>query len=136
MYMSARMTPTASLTQMDLQKNTGGRQQTDEGGRSESIGTLTGTGPVRPGLIMARTHQEMRVDPNGKDTTNTINRAELVGVLSWLEEIMKEELATGSTFKLLTDSQVTLQSLQKAIKQPATTRHEPVLMDIVRPSRS
>ena len=85
-------------------KKTGGGQQTDEGGRSESIGTLTGTG-----LIMAHTHQELRIDPNGKDTTNTINRAELVGVVSWLEEIMREELATASTFKLLTDSQVTLQ---------------------------
>ncbi len=84
---------------------------------------------------MAHTHQELRIDPNGKDTTNTINRAELVGVVSWLEEIMREELATGSTFKLLTDSQVTLQSIQKAIKQPATTwlnTHEPVLMDIVK----
>ena len=111
-------------------KKTGGGQQTDEGGRSESIGTLTGTG-----LIMAHAHQELRIDPNGKDTTNTNNRAELVGVISWLEEIMREELATGGTFKLLTDSQVTLQSIQKAIKQPATTclyTHEPVLMDIVR----
>ena len=68
--------------------------------------TLTGTG-----LIMAHTRQELRIDPNGKDTTNPINRAELVGVVSWLEEIMREELATGSTFKLLTDSRVTLQSI-------------------------
>ena len=84
---------------------------------------------------MAHTRQELRIDPNGKDTTNTINRAGLVGEVSWLEEIMREELATGSTFKLLTDSQVTLQSIQKAIKQPATTwlnTHEPVLMDIVK----
>ena len=40
----------------------------------------------------------------------------------------------ATTFKLLTDSQVTLQSIQKAIRQPATTwlcTHEPLLMDIV-----
>ena len=111
---------------MDLQR----RQEAVSRQTSESIATLTGTG-----LIMAHTHQELRIDPNGKDTTNTINRAELVGVLLCLEDIMREELATGSTFKLLTDSQVTLQSIQKAIKRPATTwlsTHEPVLMEIVK----
>ena len=88
----------------------------DGGDRSESIATLTGTG-----LIMAHTHQELWLDPNGKDIINTINRAELVGVFLWLEEIMKEELLSDCTFELLTDSQVTLQSIQKAIKQLATT---------------
>ena len=113
-------------------KKTGGGQQADGGLRSESIGTVTGTGYT--GVIMAHTHQDLRIDPSGKGATNTINRAELVGVLSWLEEIVKEELATGSTFQLLTDSQVTLQSIQKAIKQSAATwlnTQEPVLMDIV-----
>ena len=57
-------------------KKTGGGQQADGCGRFESDGTLTGTG-----LIMARTHQERRIDPNGKDTSKTINRAELVGAL-------------------------------------------------------
>ena len=40
----------------------------------------------------------------------------------------------ATTFKLLTDSQVMLQLIQKAIKQPATTwlcTHGPLLMDIV-----
>ena len=74
-------------------KLTGGGQQTDEGGRSESIGTLTGTG-----LIMAQIHQQLRIESNGKDTTSTINRAELVGVLSWLEEIMRSlPLAASSS---------------------------------------
>ena len=44
------------------------------------------------------------------------------------------KLLPRSTFKLLTDSQVTLQSIQKAIKQPTSTwlsTHEPLLQDIV-----
>ena len=71
-------------------KKTGGGQQTDEGGGSESTGTLTGTG-----LILAHTHQELRINRNGKDTTNTIDRS--VYFYGW----------TGywksCTFKLLTD---------------------------------
>ena len=42
--------------------------------------------------------------------------------------------ATGSTFRLLTDSQVTLYSIKKAITQPAScwlNTHEPLLRDIV-----
>ena len=84
---------------------------------------------------MAETQRVIRIDPNGKDTTNTINRAELIGVHAWLEEIMAVESQAPSTFKLLTDSQVTLQSIQKAIRQPASTwlsTHEPVLVDIVK----
>ena len=43
-------------------------------------------------------------------------------------------MAVGSTFRLLTDSQVTLYSIKKAISQPATTwlnTHEPLLKDVV-----
>ena len=100
-----------SLSYDGSAKKTGGGQHTDEGGRSESTGTLTGTR-----LIMAHTHQELRIDPNGKDITNTINRAELIGVLLWLVEVMRDGLATGRTVKLLKDSQVTLPSILKAIK--------------------
>ena len=79
--------------------------------RAESIGTVTGTG-----LVMAQTQRLVHVDPNGKDTTNTIVRAELVGVQAWLREIMMDGMAVGSTFRLLTDSQVTLYSIKKAIQ--------------------
>ena len=41
----------------------------------EAAGTFTGTG-----LIMAHSQEVLRIDPRGKNTTNTINRAELVGV--------------------------------------------------------
>ena len=95
----------------------------------EVAGTYIGTG-----LVMAGTQQVLRIDQNGKDTTNTINRAELVGVQAWLKCISQDEHPPGSTFKLLTDSQVTLHSIQKAIKQPTSTwlnTHEPLLQDIV-----
>ena len=83
---------------------------------------------------MAHSQEVLRIDPRGKNTTNTINRAELVGVQAWLKQVSQLESPPATTFKLLTDSQVTLQSIQKAIKQPATTwlcTHEPLLMDIV-----
>ena len=48
----------------------------------EVAGTLTGTG-----LVMAHSQGVLRIDPNGKTTTNTINRAELVGVQAWLKRI-------------------------------------------------
>ena len=95
----------------------------------EAAGTFTGTG-----LIMAHSQEVLRIDPRGKNTTNTINRAELVGVQAWLKQVSQLESPPATTFKLLTDSQVTLQSIQKAIKQPATAwlcTHEPLLMDIV-----
>ena len=78
--------------------------------------------------------EEIRINPNGRNTTNTINRAELVGVHAWLKSINQDEALPGSIFKLLTDSQVTLQSIQKAIKLPTSTwlsTHEPLLQDIV-----
>ena len=58
--------------------------------RSDSIGTVTGTG-----LVMARTQRLVHVDPTGKGTTstNSIVRAELVGVQAWLREIMKDPAA-------------------------------------------
>ena len=83
---------------------------------------------------MAHSQEVLRIDPRGKNTTNTISRAELVGVQAWLKHVSQLESPPATTFKLLTDSQVTLQSIQKAIKQPATTwlcSHEPLLMDIV-----
>ena len=57
-----------------------------------------------------------------------------MGVQAWLKRISKENSDPASTFKLLTDSHVTLQSVQKAIKQPATTwlcTNEPILADVV-----
>ena len=76
---------------------------------------------------------------NGIHATNTINRAELMGVQAWLKQVSQVESPPATTFRkvgsqLLTDSQVTLQSIQKAFKQPAATwlcAHEPLLMDIV-----
>ncbi len=97
--------------------------------RSESAGTITETG-----LVMAQSQRIVHIEPGGKDTTNTIVRAELVGVQAWLQEIMKGELEADSTFRLLTDSQVTLYSIKKAITQPASSwlnTHEPLLRDIV-----
>ena len=70
---------------------------------------------------MAQTQRLVHVDPNGKDTAITIVRAELVGVQTWLREIMTDGMAIGSTIWLLTDSQVTLYSIKKAISQPAPT---------------
>ena len=83
---------------------------------------------------MAHSQEVLRTDPNGKTATDTINHAELVGVQAWLKRISKDNSDPVSTSKLLTDSQVTLQSIQKAITQPATTwlcSHEPILADIV-----
>ena len=65
------------------------------------------------------------------DTTNTIVRAEFVGVQAWLQlqEIMKDELAAGSAFRLLT---VPLYSIRKAINEPASSwlkTNEPLLRD-------
>ncbi len=97
--------------------------------RSESSGTITGTG-----LVMAQSQRIVHIDPGGKDTTNKIVRAELVGVQAWLQEIMKDELEADSTFRLLTDSQVTLYSINKAITEPASSwlnTHESLLRDIV-----
>ena len=74
----------------------------------EVAGTYTGTG-----LVMADTQEVIRINPNGQNTTNTINRAELVGVQAWLKSINQDEALSGGTFKLLTDSQVTLQSIPK-----------------------
>ena len=57
-----------------------------------------------------------------------------MGVQAWLKSISHNDPPPRSTFKLLTDSQVTLQSIQKAIKQPTSTwlsTHEPLLQDIV-----
>ncbi len=78
------------------------------------------------------------MDPGGKDTTNTIVRAELVGGQAWLQEIMNDELAASSTFRLLTKSQLTLYSIKRAINQPASSwlnadvnTHGPLLRDIV-----
>ncbi len=83
---------------------------------------------------MAQSQCIVHKDPGGKDTTNTIVKAELVGVQAWLQEIMNVELAANSTFKLLTDSQVTLCSKKQAINQPASgwlNTHEPLLRGIV-----
>ncbi len=47
---------------------------------------------------------------------------------------MKDESEAGSTFGLLTDSQVSLYSIKKAMTQPASSwlnTHEPLLRDIV-----
>ncbi len=96
--------------------------------RSESPGTITGTG-----LVMAQSQSIVHIEPGGKDTTNTV-RAELVGVQAWLQEIMKDELEADSTFRLLTDSQVTPYSIKKATTQPGSSwlnTHEPLLRDIV-----
>ena len=95
----------------------------------EAAGTLTGTD-----LVMAHSQEVLRIDPNGKTTTNTITRAELAGVQAWLKRISEDDSVPASTFKLLTDSQVTLQSIQKAIRQPATTwlcTHKPILAGTV-----
>ena len=95
----------------------------------EAAGIFTGTG-----LIMAHSQEVLRIDPRGKNTTNTIYWTELVGVQAWLKQVSQLESPTATTFKLLTDSQVTLQSFQMAIKQPATTwlcTHEPLLKDIM-----
>ena len=97
--------------------------------RSESPGTITGTG-----LVMAQSQRIVHIDPGGKETTNTTVRAELVGVQAWLQEIMKDELEADSIFRLLADSQVTLSSIKKATTQPASSwlnTHEPLLRDIV-----
>ena len=83
---------------------------------------------------MAHSQEVLRIDPRGMSTTITINRAALVGVQAWLKQVSQMESPPATTFKLLTDSQVTLQSIQKAIKQAATTwlcTHEPLPMDIV-----
>ena len=48
----------------------------------EAAGTFTGTG-----LIMAHSQEVLRIDPRGKNTTNTISRAELVGVQTWLKQV-------------------------------------------------
>ena len=37
------------------------------------------------GLTMAHSQKVLRIDPRGKNTTYTINRAELVGVQAWLK---------------------------------------------------
>ncbi len=71
--------------------------------RLESPGTTTGTG-----LVMAQSQRIVHIDPGAKDTTNTIVRAELVGVQAWLQEIMNDELAANSL-----------------------NTHEPLLRDIV-----
>ena len=95
----------------------------------EAAGTFTGTG-----LIAAHSQEVLSIDLRGKSNTNTINLAELVGVQAWLKQVSLLESPPATTSKLLTDSQVTLQSIQKAIRQPATAWlciHEPLLMDIV-----
>ncbi len=97
--------------------------------RSESPGTIT-----RTGLVMARSQRIGHIDPGGKDTTNTIVRAELVGMQAWLQETMKDEQEACSTFRLLTDSQITLYSIKKALTRPASSwlnTHEPLLRNIV-----
>ena len=105
----------------------GGARDNQDG--HEVAGTYIGTC-----LVMAGTQQVLWIDPNRKDTTTTINRAELVGVQTWLKCISQVEHPPSSFSKLLTDSQVTSQSIQKAIKQPTSTwfnTHEPLLEDIV-----
>ena len=47
---------------------------------------------------MAHTHQELRIDPNGKDTTNTNNRAELASVVLWLEEMTPANSNTSKRY--------------------------------------
>ena len=82
----------------------------------EAAGTFTGTG-----LSLAHSQEVLRIDPRGENTTNTINRAELVGIPAWLKQVSQLESPPATSFKLLTDSQVTLQSIHKVLKQPATT---------------
>lgn len=81
----------------------------------EAAGTLMGTS-----LVTAHSQDVLRIDQNGKDAADTIDRPELIGVQAWLKPISKDGSVAASTFKLLTDSQVILQSIQKAIRQPAT----------------
>ena len=84
-----------SYSDGSAKKVDGGSRNNQDG--HEVAGTYTGTG-----LVMAGTQQVLRIDPNGKDTTNTINRAELVGVQAWLKCISQDEHPLGSTFKMLT----------------------------------
>ena len=77
-----------------------------------------------------------RIDPNGQNTTNTTNQAELAGLQDWLKQLSQLKSPPATTFKLLTDCQLMLQSVQKGIigKQRATIwlcTPEPLLMDIV-----
>ena len=48
----------------------------------EAAGIFPGTG-----LIMAHSQEALRIDPRGIDTTNTINRTEIVGVQAWLKQV-------------------------------------------------
>ena len=85
---------------------------------------------------MAHNQDVLRIDPNCKNTINTINRAELVGVQAWLKQVSQLESPPATAFNMLIDSQATLQSIhwQKAIEQPASFwlfTHEPLLMNIV-----
>ncbi len=75
-------------------------------GKVAKIGQSRQGPSQRPALynVMAQSQHIVHIDPGGKDTTKTIVRAELVGVQAWLQEIMNDELAAGSTFRLLTDS--------------------------------
>ena len=56
---------------------------------TEAAGTFTGTG-----LIMAHGQAVLRIDPRGRNTTNTINRVELVGGQAWLKLVSQLELPT------------------------------------------
>ena len=132
------MTQIASPTQMALPRRlTAAQKATNQSKVGKTLKLLV---PSRVRALLWRIVkiysrvEVLKVDPRGKITTNTINRAELVRVQAWLKQVSQQESPPATTFKLLTDSQVEVQSIQKAIKQPATTwlcTHEPLLTDIV-----
>ena len=74
----------------------------------EAAESFTGTG-----LLMVHIQNVLRVDPNGEPTTHTINWAQLMGVQAWLKQVRPLEFPPAATFKLLTNSQVTLQSIRR-----------------------
>ena len=116
--MARPMAQEASPTQMHMAppKRLTVAQMPTEQGRQEPEAADTFTSM---GLVMAHSQDVLRSDPNGENTTNTINRAELVGVQAcrpWLKQVNQLESPLAITFKLLTVSQMTLQSNQKASK--------------------
>ena len=80
----------------------------DSRGGAEVAGTIAGTG-----LFLAHPQEVIRLVQCGKTATNTSNRAELVGVQAWLKRTSEEKGPPDSTFKLIIDSQVTVQAIEK-----------------------
>ena len=75
-----------SYSDCSAKKVAGGTKDNQDG--HDVDGIYKATGPV-----VAGTQQVLRIDPNGKDTTNTIigNCAQLVGAQAWLKRISQDE---------------------------------------------